>query len=148
MVCRLSDSPRTFIARMVPTADVIPGMMDTRIPAAEPVVIDRIDAFFSLWELFDSSRVCLGILGFVAKDVRSVGSPNKPESAGKRTGESSPIGEPTGRSKAINPNIPERKKRNVANIIPRMAGVIPLSVMSLIFPFSVAAIRMVIAMRT
>jgi len=148
IVCLLSDSPRTFIASIVPTAEVMPGIIETRMPAAEPVVIERIEDFFSFCDRSDSVRFCSGIFGFVANDVRSVGSPKRPERAGKRTGESNPMGDCTGRSNARMPKIPERKKRNVAKIIPTIEGKSPLSVISFIFPFSVAIMRMVIAMRT
>ena len=41
MVCLLSDSPRKVMERMVPVAEVIPGMMETRIPAPDPEKMDR-----------------------------------------------------------------------------------------------------------
>ena len=99
IVCLLLDSPRAFIARTVPVADVIPGIIDTRIPPKLPVITDKEQDFF-----VDSSRtgsliVCVGIAGFVIRDVIKVGVPKRPESAGNNTGDESPIGDSTGTSK-------------------------------------------------
>ena len=41
MVCLLSDSPLNVMERIVPVAEVIPGIMETRIPAPEPEKIER-----------------------------------------------------------------------------------------------------------
>ena len=41
IVCLLLDSPLTFIARTVPVAEVIPGMIETKIPPKLPVITDR-----------------------------------------------------------------------------------------------------------
>ena len=92
--------------------------------------------------------VCFGMVGCVASEVRSVGRPKSPESAGKSTGESSPMGDSTLISSAMMPNIPERMKRKSANPIPRNAGVFPLNPKSVMRAFSVAIMRMDIAMRT
>lgn len=148
IVCLLSASPRVFIARMVPVAEVIPGMIETRTPAKDPVIIDKIPDFFVVASSEGFTIFCFGIFGFVISDVSRVGKPNKPDNAGNNTGESSPIGDETGRSSATNPNMPERMKRNSAKIMPRIAGKIPVVPKSVILPFSVAIIRMVIARRT
>ena len=47
IVCSLPDPSRAFIARIVPVAEVIPGMIETRIPARLPVSIERTEDFFS-----------------------------------------------------------------------------------------------------
>ena len=122
IVCRLSASPRVFIARMVPVAEVIPGMIDTRTPAADPVMIESIPDFFVVLSSFGSTMFCFGMFGFVRREVNKVGNPKRPESAGKSTGESKPIGDETGISNAMSPNIPERTKRNVAKSIPNIEG--------------------------
>lgn len=46
MVCLEFDSPLAFIARIVPVAEVIPGMIDTNSPANDPVIIERVLFFF------------------------------------------------------------------------------------------------------
>ena len=122
IVCRLSASPRVFIARMVPVAEVIPGMIDTRTPAADPVMIESIPDFFVVLSSFGSTMFCFGMFGFVRREVNKVGNPKRPESAGKSTGESKPIGDETGISNAMSPNIPERRNRNVAKIMPKIDG--------------------------
>lgn len=95
MVCRLSDSPRAVIARMVPVADVMPGIIETRMPPKLPVITDRIEDFFVLVSRTGIVRSCLGIVGLVKSEVRSVGVPKRPARAGNNTGEESPMGEST-----------------------------------------------------
>ena len=48
IVCSFPDPSRAFIARIVPVADVIPGMMETSTPAKVPVIIDSMEDLFSL----------------------------------------------------------------------------------------------------
>ena len=84
----------------------------------------------------------------VASDVRRVGSPNRPDNAGKRIGESRPIGDSTLISRATSPKKPDKIKRNKAKPIPRKAGIFPFNPNSSILPFSVVIIRIDIAIRT
>lgn len=86
--------------------------------------------------------------GFVASDVKSVGSPKSPESAGKSTGESSPMGDSTLILRATIPKKPDNIKRKNANPIPRNAGIFPLNPKSVMRAFSVAIIRIDIAINT
>ncbi len=44
-----------------------------------------------------------------------MGVPNRPASAGNRTGEDRPMGESNEKSSIMMPNIPERANTNVAN---------------------------------
>lgn len=48
IVCLLSDSPRKVMERIVPVAEVIPGMMDTRMPAPDPDRMERKVCFLCL----------------------------------------------------------------------------------------------------
>ena len=63
IVCLLSASPLAVIARTVPVADVIPGTIETKIPARLPVIVDNIVFPFSL--IIGFSIICLGIFGLV-----------------------------------------------------------------------------------
>lgn len=146
IVCSFPDPSRAFIARIVPVADVIPGMIDTSIPARLPVIIDKIEDFFSSAVSVSFSIFCSGITGFVINELRSVGIPNNPARAGNKTGASSPIGESREKSRITRPKMPERKNTNVANSIPETAGRIPLAPKSSILAFSVASMRIDIAM--
>ena len=145
IVCSFPDPSLAFMARIVPVADVIPGMIDTSIPARLPVIIDNIEDLFSSAVSVSFSIFCSGITGFVISELRSVGIPNSPASAGNNTGASSPIGESREKSRITRPKTPERKNTNVANNIPETAGRIPLAPKSSIFAFSVASIRIDIA---
>jgi len=122
IVCLLSDSPLAFIARIVPVALVIPGIIETRTPPKLPVIIDKMEDFLVLLSKRGSSIICFGITGFVIRDSKRVGVPNKPARAGNKTGEDKPIGESTGTPKIIIPKIPDKKKTNKANIIPEIDG--------------------------
>lgn len=148
IVCLELDSPLAFIAKIVPVADVIPGIIETSSPANEPVIIDRIPPFFVLLSNFGSSIICFGMLGCVAREVSRVGRPNNPDSAGKRTGEFNPMGDSTAISKMMRPKIPERRKTNNANPIPFMVGSIFFVEFSGILAFSVPIIKIVIQIKT
>ncbi len=103
MVCLLSDSPLAFIASIVPVADVIPGIIETKIPPKLPVITDNTDAFLPFKSKVKLSVICFGIFGFVKRDVNSVGVPNNPARAGNKTGEGRPTGESTEKFKIIDP---------------------------------------------
>ena len=148
IVCLLSDSPRAFMARIVPVAEVMPGMMDTRTPARLPVTIDKTDDFLVFLSSRGFSIICSGITGFVISEVKRVGVPKSPASAGNKTGDDNPIGESRGKSSITMPKIPERKNTNVANNIPTIEGVMPFVPKSSILPFSVAIISIEIAINT
>lgn len=47
ITCFTFFSPLAVKAKMVPVAEVTPGTIDVKTPANVPVIIDRIDAFFS-----------------------------------------------------------------------------------------------------
>jgi len=51
-------------------AEVIPGIIETRIPPRLPVMIDMIEDFLAFLSNVGDSIVCLGITGFVLKDVK------------------------------------------------------------------------------
>ena len=148
MVCLEFDSPLAFIAKIVPVAEVIPGIMETNNPAKDPVIMERMLSFFVFLSSFGSIMSCFGIVGFVANEVISVGSPNKPDSAGKRTGEFNPMGDSTVISSMIIPNIPERTNTNNAKPIPFIVGTYFFVDFSGIRAFSVPIIRMVMQRRT
>ena len=92
--------------------------------------------------------ICFGIEGFVANEVSNVGSPNKPDNAGKSTGEFNPIGDSTVISKMIIPNIPERMNTKSANPMPVNVGRSFFLECSGIRAFSVPIIRIVMQRRT
>ena len=148
IVCFLSDSPRTFIARTVPVADVIPGMIDTRTPAKLPVITDKIVYFLVFLSSLGSSMICSGITGFVINEVKSVGVPKRPAKAGNNTGDENPTGESNGISKITRPTTPDRMKTKMAKSIPKIEGARPFNPKSAILPFSVAIISIGIATKT
>lgn len=148
MVCREFDSPRAFMASIVPVAEVIPGIIDTSNPASDPVIIDSELSFLSFLLNVGSLMSCFGMVGCVAKDVRRVGKPNKPDNAGKRTGESSPIGDSTLISRMIRPKTPDKMKINKANPIPANVGRYFFVDFSGIRAFSVPIMRIVMQKRT
>lgn len=92
--------------------------------------------------------ICFGIDGCVASEVNSVGSPNNPDNAGKRTGEFNPIGDSTVISSMMIPNSPERINTNNANPIPAKVGRNFLVDFSGIRAFSVPIIKIVIQRST
>jgi hypothetical protein len=136
------------MARIVPVAEVIPGIIETRIPAKLPVTTDKIDAFFAFLSNLGCSILCFGIFGFVASEVKRVGVPNNPTRAGNKTGEGSPMGEFTEMLNVAKPKSPERKKRNAANKIPSIEGNLPRFPKISILPFSVIIISSEIAIST
>jgi len=136
------------MARMVPVAEVMPGIMETSSPANDPVMIERVLSFFAFLSKVGSLMICFGIDGFVARDVSNVGRPNNPDNAGKRTGEFNPIGDSTVISRIIIPKIPERMKTNRANPIPVNVGSNFFVEFSGIRAFSVPIIKIVMQRRT
>ena len=148
IVCLLSDSPRAFIARIVPVAEVIPGIIDTSIPPQLPVIIDKDDDFLVFLSKTGSSISCSGIKGLVNNEVSNVGIPKRPANAGNRTGDDIPIGESTGTSKIIMPKNPDRRKTKTANNMPKTEETAPPAPKILILAFSVPIIRIEIASKT
>jgi hypothetical protein len=132
----------------VPVAEVIPGMIDTRIPPKLPVVTERKQDFLVFVSREGSIIFCFGITGFVIREVIKVGVPKRPESAGNRTGDERPIGESTGTSKIKSPKKPERMKTNKAKSIPAIEEETPFFLKMSIFAFSVPIIRIEIAIKT
>ena len=148
IVCFLFDSPRAFIARIVPVAEVIPGIIETRIPPRLPVITDNDDDFLVFLSNTGSSIVCFGITGLVIREVSNVGVPNRPASAGNKTGEESPIGELTGTLKIIIPKKPDKINTKIAKDMPTKDGAMPPFFNRSIRAFSVPIIRIEIASKT
>ena len=148
IVCREFDSPRAFIASIVPVAEVIPGIIDTSSPASDPVNIESELSFLSFLLKVGCLISCFGIVGCVANEVRRVGKPNKPDKAGKRTGESSPMGDSTVISRMIRPKTPDKIKMNKANPMPANVGRYFFVDFSGMRAFSVPIMRIVMQKRT
>jgi hypothetical protein len=148
IVCLLFDSALVVMAIIVPVADVIPEIIETRIPAKLPVTIDRMDAFLAFLSNLGCSILCFGIFGFVNSEVKRVGVPNSPAKAGNKTGEGNPTGEFRETLDIDKPKSPERKKRDAANNIPTMDGILPCFPKISILPFSVIIISSKIAIST
>ena len=82
------------------------------------------------------------------REVKRVGVPKSPASAGNKTGDDNPIGESTYISKTIMPKIPDNIKTNKAKNIPKIEGKTPLLSNNSILLFSVPIIRIDIAIKT
>lgn len=148
IVCLLFGSPLVLMARIVPVADVMPGIIETRMPAKLPVMTDKIDDLLAFLSNLGCSILCLGILGFVTSEVKRVGVPNNPARAGNKTGEDNPMGEYTEILDIAKPKNPERINRNAANKIPTMEGILPFFPKMSILPFSVIIISNEMAIST
>lgn len=146
-VCFLSVSPLAVMAITVPVAEVIPGMIETSIPARLPVIIEINVLAFSLITGF--STICSGILGLVIYECIRVGIPNNPANVGNRIGAGKPIGEHTLILFKIMPNTPDNMKTKAAMSNPKILFILVfLTLNRSIFAFSVVIIIIEIAIKT
>ena len=123
-------------------------MMDTITPARLPVIMERNDNFFSMAFRRRGCIFCSGMIDLLRSDCNSVGAPNSPANAGNKMEVGKPIGEEIGTVRIIIPKMPERKKTKQANNIPRSDEKEHCCITPDICAFSVAIIRMTIAIRT